>query len=399
MKRVALVVPHMFATGGLPSVARFLTQAMDRTEEYRPVLYSVATSSRDKLSVRIAKPSSWFKGVRSREVEWEGRRAIEFGAYAVELECARYLPRKELTRQLNECELVQVLAGSPAWALVAARCSSPVALQVATLISEERSALNRDIAWSPVHIWRRMMTSVTAQLDTLGISVPDVIFVENRWMEKRLSQSTAVPVVFAPPGVDSALFRPGISSSSYQEGRYILSVGRFNDPRKQTETLFECYSILCDRMWDSPDLILAGPFGPTRMAWDRARELGIEGRIRFHKGLPTTELAELYRGTEVFVLASAEEGLGLVFLEAQASGVPVVATRTKGAETAVRDGVTGLLSPVGDPAALADSLARLLSDSDTRRKMGRAARKHVEENFSQEVSGKRFIREYDRLLG
>ena len=78
------------------------------------------------------------------------------------------------------------------------------------------------------------------------------------------------------------------------------------------------------------------------------------------------DVVSAYAAMDVFVLPSRDEGFGLVFLEAMAVGVPVVGTRVIGSEEAVEDGVTGLLVPYADPAALAHAVRRLLGDAEPR---------------------------------
>ncbi len=111
------------------------------------------------------------------------------------------------------------------------------------------------------------------------------------------------------------------------------------------------------------------------------------------------ELADLYRHAMFFVLPSDEEGIGIVLLEAMASGLPVVSTCCGGPETAVLDGETGFLTPVGDAQALADAMQHLLDNPALRRRMGQAGRRIAEERFSLDVTGKVFLRKYDELLG
>ncbi|GAA1611471.1 glycosyltransferase [Actinoplanes couchii] len=91
------------------------------------------------------------------------------------------------------------------------------------------------------------------------------------------------------------------------------------------------------------------------------------------------------------------EGLPTTILEAAALGLPVVATRHSGIPEAVLDGQTGLLSPEGDPAALAASITRLLGDAGLRNRIGTAARAHVAENFDLATQTRRLEDLYDEV--
>jgi glycosyltransferase involved in cell wall biosynthesis len=103
-----------------------------------------------------------------------------------------------------------------------------------------------------------------------------------------------------------------------------------------------------------------------------ARSLGITERVTF-TGFRTDAL-DLLRAFDVFAMSSYLEGLGTSIMDAQALGVPVVATRTGGIPELVEDGVTGLLSPPRDPEAFARTILRILEDDGLRAACAGAAR-------------------------
>jgi glycosyltransferase involved in cell wall biosynthesis len=175
-------------------------------------------------------------------------------------------------------------------------------------------------------------------------------------------------------------------------------VGRFGDPRKNVLLLFEAYRMLRERLPDAPGLLLVGECPPPG-DWATAEQWGIADWIDVQVDVPSEELPALYRQASLFVLPSNEEGLGIVLLEAMASGLPVVSTRSGGPETCVVEGETGYLTPVGDAEALASRMQTLLEDTDLRRHMGKAGRRMVETRFSIEAAGRPFLEVYDRLLG
>jgi glycosyltransferase involved in cell wall biosynthesis len=95
-----------------------------------------------------------------------------------------------------------------------------------------------------------------------------------------------------------------------------------------------------------------------------------------------SDISELLSVAYVVVLSSREEGLGSILLEAQAQGVPVVATNAGGIPEAVDHNRTGLVVEVGDPTALATALLQVLHDQDLHQRFSAAARLHIEEHFS-----------------
>ena len=110
------------------------------------------------------------------------------------------------------------------------------------------------------------------------------------------------------------------------------------------------------------------------------------------------DVVRLYAGMDIHVLASHREGFPLSPMEASAMGVPVVATDIRGCRQAVEDGLTGLLVPARDPAALADAIARLASDPAERQRLGRAARRRAQDAFDHRRSIDLVLATYERLL-
>lgn len=115
--------------------------------------------------------------------------------------------------------------------------------------------------------------------------------------------------------------------------------------------------------------------GPYRPALERlGRSLGVSESISFLGALPHAAKVAALNEAQVAVCPSPKEGWGLTVIEANACGVPVVASRSPGLVESVRDGETGFLTPHGDAGALAEAVARLLNDRDLRLRQAAAAR-------------------------
>lgn len=124
--------------------------------------------------------------------------------------------------------------------------------------------------------------------------------------------------------------------------------------------------------------------GPLRAAVEaRAAELGIAGRLTL-TGL-RRDVPELMGAFDIFALSSLWEGLPRVLPQAMATGLPVVATAVDGSAEAVEHGVTGLLTPPGDPQALAAALLELLADPARAQQMGEAGRARAEEYSAERM--------------
>lgn len=139
--------------------------------------------------------------------------------------------------------------------------------------------------------------------------------------------------------------------------------------------------------------VVVGGAGSCRQALlAQARRLDIARHVRLLGSVRHEQAPELLRSLQVFAVPSRAESFGVAAIEAQACGVPVVASRVGGLPEVVVDNETGLLVPPGDPAALATALLSLLSDSERRAAYGAAARRWAVERFP-------WSRSLDTMLG
>jgi glycosyltransferase involved in cell wall biosynthesis len=352
-------------------------------------------AARDPFSVRLLAPSSWQHGVQVSAGMWRGLPVTSVGAFLSEFEFQRLRPRRALDVFLGTFDLIQVVAGTPAVGMIVARVQAPTCLFVATTIRRERVSL---LAETPGlrGLWLRLMTGINAWSERRALRLVDHVFALSEYTRSQLS--ALVPrkkLSLGWPGIDTKLFHP---QARFPEEGYILSVGRHSDPRKNLRLLLEAYGRLHQRLPNVPRLLLVGG-EPLSADWTLAVEWGIADHIDVRVNVTSEVLASLYRRASLFVLSSDEEGLGIVLLEAMASGLPVVSTRCGGPETCVVEGETGYLTPVGDAEALAGRMQMLLEDDTLRKRLGRAGRRLTESRFSIEAAGVPFLAVYDRLLG
>jgi D-inositol-3-phosphate glycosyltransferase len=175
------------------------------------------------------------------------------------------------------------------------------------------------------------------------------------------------------PGVDLDRFRPGDKLAAREsvglpaDAQVLLFVGRIQ-PLKAPDVLLRAAAELIAREPDRRDklvvAVVGGPSGsglaePTHLH-RLARRLGIADVVRFVKPVDQTRLADWYRAADIAVVPSYSESFGLVAIEAQACGTPVVAARVGGLATAVADGRSGTLITGHDPGDYATAVARLL---------------------------------------
>ncbi len=182
------------------------------------------------------------------------------------------------------------------------------------------------------------------------------------------------------PGTDPAFFTPPNEPASQP---ILLSVGRLV-PRKGIDTAIAALQDLVGQ-YPTLEYQIAGTGPDQDRLQGLARAFGVENHVRFLGRVPQEALPDLYRQAAIFVLPVREEksarsfeGFGIVFLEASASGLPVVAGRSGGAVEAVQDGKTGILIPPEDPGALSQAVRRLLENPGERKTMGAHGREWVE---------------------
>jgi glycosyltransferase involved in cell wall biosynthesis len=399
MKKIAIVVPSLFKTGGVTTVARFIKNTALRSDKYEIKLISLCMARQEKTSVEIFRPYSWLRGVTTQKGSWDNLPFTHVGAFLSEIEFQRYLPRRALTKLLLDCDLIQVVCGSPAWANSVLCLGKPVALQVATRAIIERRMRN-NCEHGFLKLWRHMMTKITNQLDDRAIKRVDAIQVENTLMfkyAKKLNQDRDISVLYAPPGVDTSFFHPIRDRISYSPP-YILCVGRLDDPRKNVNLLLEAYSLLPKTLKATVLLKVAGPFDPPKDFWQKVNYLGITDSVKHIKNPSENDLLKLYQHSKVFVLPSDEEGLGLVVLEAMACGIPVLSTRCGGPEEIITDSHDGLLIPLNDTKSLTSKLCQLIQDTNLNIQIGNAARQTVIEKYDELSTGNLFLKTWDHLL-
>jgi len=164
------------------------------------------------------------------------------------------------------------------------------------------------------------------------------------------------------------------------EGRPIVGMVARLTTQKGHSTLLQAMSKLIQQSNVLPHLVLVGD-GELRSSLEAlVSRLKLDSHVSFLGNRP--DASQLMYDFDIFAHPSRWEGFGLVFLEAMAAGVPIIATRTSAIPEIVEDGETGLLVPVDDGDALSDALSLLLTDTPLRKRMGLAGRRRLEEHFS-----------------
>lgn len=206
------------------------------------------------------------------------------------------------------------------------------------------------------------------------------------------------------PGVDVDRFSPDPAARAALRARYglgerpvVVCLSRLV-PRKGQDMLIRAFGRIRQRVPGAALVIVGG--GPYRENLQKlAQRCGVAEDVLFTGGVPGEELPAHHALADVFAMPCRTrgagldvEGLGIVYLEASASGVPVVAGRSGGAPETVRDGATGRVVDGTDIEAIARAVGDLLADPDAAARMGAAGRDWVVQNWQWRTQGARLQR-------
>jgi len=258
-----------------------------------------------------------------------------------------------------------------------------------------RLGLERSVASTHGHEtgWAMLPGARTA-LRRIG-SGTDVVTYVSSYTARRLRPALGerATLEWLPSGVDTDAFHPGVDGAAVRErhglgGRPVVVCVSRLVPRKGQDTLIRALPEIRRRV-DGAALLLVGG-GPYERSLRRAAAAaGVEEHVVLTGSVPWSELPAHYAAGDVFAMPCRTrlggidvEGLGIVYLEAAATGLPVVAGISGGAPEAVRHGETGL---VVRPGEVAGAVAGLLADPERARAMGAKGRAWVETEWRWDV--------------
>jgi glycosyltransferase involved in cell wall biosynthesis len=205
-----------------------------------------------------------------------------------------------------------------------------------------------------------------------------------------------------PNGVDTEKYKPIDNTLNARrrfglgDGPYVLFVGSLI-PRKGVHFLVEAAKNVT-RTHVNTKFVIVGDGPLKKQLQQKVLSSNLLGNFIFLSRVAEEVLPALYNCAEVFVLPSIQEGQGIVLLEAQSCGKPVVAFDIGGVNEAVSNGETGLLVERGNSKALAEALLNLLGDQALRGRMGLAARSFIAENYTWNLCAQRMLNVYKEAL-
>jgi phosphatidylinositol alpha-1,6-mannosyltransferase len=290
----------------------------------------------------------------------------------------------------HECEAVLFGAAAPLGLI------TPALRKTAGITKAVALTHGHEAGWAALPGARALLRRIGDEVDTLTYLGE---YFRTR-IARALSAEAAARMVRLAPGVDVDKFRPGAGGAGIRERLglaglpVVVCVSRLV-PRKGQDTLIKAWPAVRAECGEAT-LLLVGD-GPYRHDLEQlARRLGVGDAVRFTGSVPQAELAAYYDAGDVFAMPCRTrragldvEGLGIVYLEASATGLPVVGGDSGGAPDAVLDGETGYVVPGDDPAAAAQRIAELLTDPAKAKAMGEKGMAWVDREWRMELGAAR----------
>jgi glycosyltransferase involved in cell wall biosynthesis len=241
--------------------------------------------------------------------------------------------------------------------------------------------------------WTRALLAVQARWERANVHAADRVVVPSRYSAGVAAEVYGIPparIAVVPEPIDLAEWRRRLAAAERRADARptVLSVARMY-PRKRLEDLLRAAALLRARIPDVQVRIVGeGPMaGRLRRLHE---ELALGDTVILLGEVSRTRLSVEYVGAHCFCLPTVQEGFGLVFAEAMAAGLPVVACRAAAVPEIVADGRTGLLVSPARPDELATALETLLMSDGLRKELGEEARRRVDA-YDLDGVAKRFL--------
>lgn len=238
--------------------------------------------------------------------------------------------------------------------------------------------------------WRRRLKGYLKRWRILALKKAKGLFPVSHFSAKLISyqgiEKNRIRVI--SNGVDPNRFRVTTTHPKKNEKKKLLTVARL-DLHKGHDFVLKAIAILKQEGF-APNYLIVGQGEEEMRLRKIVHTLGLERQVKFAGFIPDCDLPDIYASSDIFVMPSRQipdrldiiEGFGISFLEASASGLPVVAGNSGGISDAVRDGETGLLVIPDSPEDIARALKLLLADDGFAQQLGKKGRKWVETRMS-----------------
>jgi phosphatidylinositol alpha-1,6-mannosyltransferase len=270
--------------------------------------------------------------------------------------------------------------------------------------SMKRAGIRKTVALTHGHeVWWAKVFPFNLAMRRIGSSIDSLTYLgefTQRAIARSLSKASAEKMVKIAPGIDVEHFSPQDSTQlrrdlKLDDKRVIVSVGRLVHRKGQDHLIQSLPEIL--RSVPNAHVLIVGQ-GPYLSHLKKlVEELNVVDHVSFIGRIQYAQLPQYICAGDIFAMPSRSrffglevEGLGIVYLEASACGLPVIAGSSGGAPDAVVDGVTGIVVDGESDTAIAQAAIKLLKDLDGAKTMGLAGREWIVKNWRWEIWSERF---------
>jgi phosphatidyl-myo-inositol dimannoside synthase len=335
-----------------------------------------------------------FTSSQAKSKEFDQQLFEKYGAIVIRDRSKILLPTPRITRKavqiMGQYQATTIWFGAAApLALMAKRLRKAGATNIVALTH------GHEVWWAKIPLFKSAISKISRNVDSLtylGDFTRDSMLPAIKDQSKLVKIAPGIDIDhFAPTSVDQDL----IEKYKLQDRRVIVSVGRLVH-RKGQDKLIEA---MPDILKSFPDavLLLVGE-GPIKSMLDKSiRHHGLHNNVIFTGRVKFADLPRYIQLGEVFAMPSRDrffglevEGLGIVYLEASACGVPVIVGKSGGAPDAVLENKTGLIVDGTNPSEIAEAVCKLLNDKELAKQMGRNGRDWVVENWQWKIWSDKF---------
>jgi phosphatidylinositol alpha-1,6-mannosyltransferase len=337
-----------------------------------------------------------FTSAQGDTSEYDQKCLNEFGIQVIRDRSKILLPSMRVAKRAKEIIRLHNIE------VIVFGAAAPLALMAPAL---RKSGVKKVIALTHGHeVWWAKIFPFNLAMKRIGKSVDHLTYLgefTRNAIAQSLTEKSAEAMVKIAPGIDTAHFIPQPDSMQkritlgLENKKIIISVGRLVH-RKGQDKLIEAMPIILQSV-PNAHLLLVGE-GPYRSHLEKlAKKLSLNDHITFAGRILYDKLPNYLSAADLFVMPSRSrffglevEGLGIVYLEASACGIPVVAGNSGGAPDAVLEGVTGLCVDGTDISQIANAVIEICSDAKRASQMGAAGRNWIVDQWRWEIWSKEF---------
>ncbi len=381
-KRLAIVTQDPANYGGVLRLVEFIYRRAEAAGMEPTILHYAKFSEHPELHCSI---SNLFRGelnliAREKEYDFRGMRACAIGAWIPEWEPQRIRSNRTWRKVLDEYDTYILVTGSAQTGLPLVQSGKKFIAWVSAAVEDDRrKRLSGSLTISARFEKLGLPTILRAESLVLG-SASHLMVVSND-TQQQVSRISGVRSEVWPFPVDTVKFSPGSEQARLSSPNFLF-VGRANDPRKRIDLFLSAAAGLRNAHPELDfSLTIVSSVPPD------SKEAYFRTEVLSH--VSEEQLIALYRRSTALILTSEQEGLGIAAMEAMACSLPVISTRCGGPETFIEDELNGFFVS-DDPEAIAKYMYELAIDPSLRTRTGAAARKRIEDEFSEQVWNQKF---------